>query len=350
MRPPTSLELYGRFARYLLWEFRWPLVVFVLLVLLGGVLFDRAYGRHDLDYAEACYAVILLIFLQADLDSFPDEWYLQPAYFLLPVVGLGVVTESLIKLAYLVFARKRNLPEWQEMVASLFRNHIIVVGAGRVGLRIIKGLASLGEQVVVVERNQATAFLDEVQDLGVPVIIGDGRSRKTLEQAGVAHARAIILGSDDDLTNLDAALTARDVNPPIRVVMRLFDDTLAEKVGPAFNMPAISTSQVAAPAFIAAATGRKIYHDFHLGDQHLHLIDVTVRAGGALTGRTVGDVQAAHGVNIVMLRGPRGVEINPGHDVTMGPDDTVLVIGPMARLRQLEAANQPADAPAERGL
>jgi Trk K+ transport system NAD-binding subunit len=349
MRAPSSLELHGRFARYLLWEFRWPLAVFVVLVLFGGVLFDRVYGRHDWGYAESCYAVILLIFLQADLDSFPDEWYLQPAYFLLPIVGLGVVTESLIKMAYLVFARKRNLPEWQEMVASLFRNHIVVVGAGRVGLRIIKGLAVLGEQVVAIERNREAALLDEVQDLGVPVIFGDGRNRKTLEQAGVIHARAIILASDDDLTNLDAALTARDINPPIRVVMRLFDDTLADKVGPAFQMPAISTSQVAAPAFIAAATGRKVYHDFHLGDQHLHLIDVTVAAGGNIAGRTVGDVQTQHGVNIVMLRGPRGVEVNPGHDVPLALDDTILVIAPMPRLRQLEAANQPATVPLERG-
>ena len=69
----------------------------------------------------------------------------------------------------------------------------------------------------------------------------------------------MIVTTSDDLTNLDAAITARDLNATARIVIRLFDETLATKVAGAFAMPTISTSQVAAPAFIAAATGRKVY-------------------------------------------------------------------------------------------
>jgi hypothetical protein len=48
------------------------------------------------------------------------------------------------------------------------------------------------------------------------------------------------------------------------------------------------------------------------------------------------------GVNLVMHRGKEGVNVNPGHDVTLCPDDSVLVIAPMDRLVELEDANQPA--------
>jgi Trk K+ transport system NAD-binding subunit len=123
--------------------------------------------------------------------------------------------------------------------------------------------------------------------------------------------------------------------------MRLYDDTLAEKVGGAFDMPALSTAQVAASAFIAAATNRRVYQQFELDGQQLHLIDLTVRAGTALVNRTVGEIQAERQVNIVMHRGADGVNVNPGHDVRLAPNDRVLVIAPIAHLRELEARNQP---------
>jgi Trk K+ transport system NAD-binding subunit len=340
MKVPRGLHVRLRFLRYLLWEFRWALGVFWGLVLLGGLAFWLGYDEKPLGFGQACNAVFFLMFAQPSLD-FPRAWYLQPLFFLLPILGIGAVAESMVRLGYLIFASKRNLPEWQRMVASLYRNHVIVVGAGRVGYRIIQGLTALQESVVAVEHNAAADLAEEVRGLNVPIIVGNGRLAKVLEQAGVKEARAIILVTDDDLANIDAALTAHDMNPKLHVVLRLFDESLAMKFTSHFAMPAIVTSQVSAQAFIAAATGRKVYHDFQLDGSKLHLTDVTVMAEGTLAGRQVGDVQKAYAVNIVMHRGAQGVLINPGHDTVLGAGDTLLVIAPMDRLVALEDANEP---------
>jgi Trk K+ transport system NAD-binding subunit len=341
MHTPNPLHIYARYVRSLLWEFRWPLIVFWSLVLVGGLLLQQTYHHRPLGYPEACYAVFLLIFLEPYLD-FPDEWYLQPVFFLLPIIGLGAVADSLIRLAYLVFTRKNQLPEWQRMMASLYRDHIVVVGVGKVGYQILKGILELRETAVAIERpGTDSPLIDAITDLGVPVIRGDGRALKTLEQAGVAHAKAVILATSDDLTNLDAGLAARDLNTRARIVLRLFDESLAAKVAGAFAMPAISTAQVAAPAFVAAATGRKVYQDFQLAGRRVHLIDLTIHPDGRLVGATVGAIQAEHQVNIVMHQGPSGVNINPDHDIVVGPGDMVLVIAPIERLTALEAANEP---------
>src|SRR5262249_14017761 len=212
--------------------------------------------------------------------------------FLVPIIGLGALADSLVRMGYVFFARKRNLPEWQRMIASSYQNHLVVVGAGKVGYHIIKGLVALKELVVVVELQTESATLEEIHHLGVPVITGNARHRKTLEQAGVSRARGVIVATDDDLANLDAALTARDINPTIRVVLPLFDDTLATKFASTFQMPAICVSRESAPAFIAAAAGRKVYQAFELGGHHLHVTDLTICPNGALVGRTVGKVQA----------------------------------------------------------
>jgi Trk K+ transport system NAD-binding subunit len=130
-------------------------------------------------------------------------------------------------------------------------------------------------------------------------------------------------------------------------VVRLFDDRLATKLATRFDMPAISTSQVSVPAFIAAATGRKVYHSFRLDSARLHFTDPTIAPNSALAGRALGEIQTGYAVNLVMHRAPQSVEVNPAHDTVLAPGDTVLVIAPMERLVELEAANHANKATAE---
>ncbi len=344
VRAPVRFLIYLRFARFLLWEFRWPLVVFTALVLFGGLILHRFYDDGKLPFAHACHAVFLMIFLESSL-AFPNEWYLQPLFFLLPIIGLGAVADSVVRLAYLVFTRKQNLPEWNRMLASLCRNHFVVIGVGKVGYQVIKQLLELRETVVAIEMASGSPLLGELFDKGVPVIQGNARVASVLEQAGVRQARSVLVTTSDDLTNLDAAITARDLNPSARIVIRLFDETLATKVAGAFSMPTISTSQVAAPAFIAAATGRKVYQAFQLAGRQVHLTDITINATGSLVGQTVGDVQTDKRINIVMHQSGADVHVNPDPETAFGPGDTILVIAPMDALLLLESLNRPGSSP-----
>ena len=104
--PPISKIV--RFGLYLLKEFRWPLGVFTAVVLLGGALFSRTL---ELPFGEACFSVFMLMFAQPTL-RFPDHWYDQILFFVLPIVGLGAVADSVVRLGYVVFTSKRKLQEW----------------------------------------------------------------------------------------------------------------------------------------------------------------------------------------------------------------------------------------------
>ena len=227
------------------------------------------------------------------------------------------------------------------MLASLCRNHFVVIGVGKVGYQVIKQLLELRESVVAIEMASGSPLLSELFDKGVPVIQGNARAASVLEQANVRQARSVIITTSDDLTNLDAAITSREINPTAKIVIRLFDETLATKVAGAFSMPTISTSQVAAPAFIAAATGRKIYQGFQLAGQYVHFTDLTICPTGRLVGRTVGQLQSDKRINIVMQQGANGVNVNPDPQIMLEPGDTILVIAPMDALLTLESMNQP---------
>ena len=351
MKKRRTLYAYYRFARFLEREFRWPVIVFLALVLGGGLLIHLFYrgekggvetltvGGDSIGYVEACYGVLSMVFTQ-NYFKFPKEWYLQILFFLVPIVGLGAVANSLVRLGYFIFTKKQKLPEWHCMIASTMRNHIVVVGLGRVGYRILQELLALKEDAVAIEKNSSSALVAEMIDAGVPVIIGEARLRKTLEEANVKSARSVILATDDDLANIDAALTAREINPDIKIVLRLFDDTLAAKVATAMGLPAISTSSAAAPPLIAAATGRNIFQSFQIGGQKLHVVGLTVSPSSRLKDRHVGEIQKEFDVNIVMYQADGKTAVNPQHDVRLSPGNQIVFISTIDHIARLEELNR----------
>lgn len=324
---------YFRYGVYLLREFRWPIGVLTGMILGGGLLLHLTL---PIPFGKACHAVFMLCLAEPTID-FPDLWYDELLFFLVPIIGLGAIADSFVRLGYLIFSSKRKLQEWWIMEASILRNHIILVGLGKAGLRIARELQMLKEPFVAVELDPEGEFVHELQDEDVPVIFGDARQKKVLEKAGLAHARAIILATDDDLANLDAALTAREVKPEVKVVMRLFDDTLARKVTKAFDLKAISISQVSAPAFVAAATDRHVLHAFELDGKMIHVADLRAQR---LAGRRIADIQHEYDVSIVMHKSPRMTDYNPHHDQPIEAGDMLVVMAPLEKIHKMEAANR----------
>ena len=327
-----AIRKFLRRARYIAREFRWPLLVFATIVLLAGALFSRTM---QLPYAKACFGVFMLIFVQPSLE-FPDHWYDQALFFIIPIVGLGAVADSVVRLGYLIFSSKRKLQEWWIMEASTYRNHIVICGLGRVGYRIVQELLDAKEAVVAIEKDGDSMFVEEMQDRGVPVLIGEARLKKNLLLANLEHARAIILATNDDLANLDSALTAREIKPDIKVVLRLFDDTLATKVAGQFQMPVISTSQVSAPAFVAAVTGKNIHQCIRMDGQTIQVADLHV---SRLPSRTVAALQKEYGVTVVLHKRSGGTAMAEP-DSAIQPGDTLVVAAPGERMHKLEAANR----------
>ncbi len=120
-------------------------------------------------------------------------------------------------------------------IASTYKDHVIVAGLGRLGFRIVQQLLNFGEEVVGIEIDPNTEFVQRVMDLHVPVVSGDATRPNILEQAGIKRACSIVTCTENDLTNLEIALVARELKPDIRVVLRMFDDDMAPKVADRFQ-------------------------------------------------------------------------------------------------------------------
>ncbi|MET9617373.1 NAD-binding protein [Kitasatospora indigofera] len=178
--------------------------------------------------------------------------------------------------------------------------HVVLVGLGRVGSRVLESLWDLNVPVVCVERDPTALGVATARAYGVPVVIGDATQEGVLEAAKIGRSAALVTLTGNDSANLEAALHAREGNPEVRVVLRLFDDDFAGVVYralrdsyPRADTRSRSVSFLAAPSFASAMMGRQVIGAIAVGRQVLLVAAVEVTANPLLNGLTVAEAQRA---------------------------------------------------------
>jgi Trk K+ transport system NAD-binding subunit len=213
--------------------------------------------------------------------------------------------------------------------------HVVVIGLGNVGTRVIRILHELGHEVVAIDNNESARGAQLAQELDIPLIVGDATREETLRQASVRSCLALLALTSSDVVNLEAALHARTFRPGLQVVLRLFDSDFASRVEQAFEIPiSRSVSSLAAPAFAAALLERDVIGTIAVQRRVLLIAEVPVAAGSELAGQRVADVAAAGQVRVIALTPGRetwprwtpepGTSINAGDRLTVVANRTGL--------------------------
>jgi Trk K+ transport system NAD-binding subunit len=160
--------------------------------------------------------------------------------------------------------------------AKKMKDHIILAGLGQTGFRIYEELLYFGDKVTILE-GMENEFTGRLQRQGVPVLIGDLGSPEILLDVNIKEAKSLIVATDDDLTNVELAVNAKELRPDINIVLKMFDQRLASKLQAAFDIrAAFSATALAAPAFAAASHCNSVLDSIHLGDHTLVTAEIDV--------------------------------------------------------------------------
>jgi Trk K+ transport system NAD-binding subunit len=225
--------------------------------------------------------------------------------------------------------------------------HVLVIGLGAVGIRVVQQLAAAGRDIVVVEKNEHNRHLGQLRALGVPVVIADATLPETLESVRLGSASAVAVVTSDDLANLETGLAVRDqlgarweTTP---VVLRIFDPQLARSVKSSFGFTLVrSTAALAAPWFVGAALGLDVLSTFYAGDVPLLVARLTVTPDGGLHGVAMHDLGAR--TRVLALRRAADkliLEHPPRRNTRFRPDDEAYLIGPYDELLTVLRRDRP---------
>jgi Trk K+ transport system NAD-binding subunit len=319
------------------------LATLVITVLSGAVLVhaDRVNG-----FWKSIYVTLLTVVGSSDVEM-ERNGVAQAAQLVLTIAGLALL--PLITAAVVEGMVNARLALSSGKAAARHENHIVVVGLGNVGTRVLRQLVDLGVQVVAIDRKADARGAKVAEQLGVPFIVGDAAREETLRAASIATSKALVVVSTDDVTNLQAALNARAVRPDLRVVLRLFDDDFARRVQTAFNINiSRSVSRLAAPAFAAAMLDRDVLATIPVDRHALLVAGVQVYAGSPLDGAVLSRADRPLSVRVIGLAaaGSEWVDWTPDPRRVLTAGDRVMVVARRAGLRALVEQATPPPEPA----
>ncbi|MFF9478319.1 NAD-binding protein [Streptomyces sp. NPDC014733] len=207
--------------------------------------------------------------------------------------------------------------------------HVVLLGLGKVGTRVLARLHELGIPVVCVEADPEARGIPLARRLRVPVVLGDVTDEGVLEAAKIERARTLLALTSVDSTNLEAALYARSLTPRLRVTLRLFDDRFATAVyrtlraaHPRALTRSRSVTFLAAPAFAGALMGRQIIGAIPVERRVLLVARVEARGHPELSGRTVAEVLRPGRLRVLAVDTSAPDDSGPDTAAAAEPDGT----------------------------
>lgn len=294
-----SVLPFGRlFSRRLRWSFAGLVACVVALAVASMV----TTGEHPL---RATYLTLL------DLFAINEPALKEPLGRQILQLLSGLV--GLLLLPVLLAAVLEGLGTFRSGTAlrkppRRLSDHVVLLGLGKIGTRVLARLRELHIPVVCVEADPEARGLALARRLRVPVVLGDVTQEGVLEAAKIHRAHALLALTSADTTNLEASLYARSVRPDLRVVLRLYDDDFATAVyrtlratHPHALTRSRSVSHLAAPAFAGAMMGRQILGAIPVERRVLLFAALDVAGHPHLEGRTVAEAFRAGAWRVLAL-------------------------------------------------
>ncbi|MGH9532790.1 MAG: potassium channel family protein [Terriglobales bacterium] len=256
----------------------------------------------------------------------------------LAFLGIGFLTQSLLEFELGRFMGRRRM----EREIGRLSDHYIICGAGRVGRSVARELSARPTPFVVIENNPGKA--ERCPDW--PVLVADATHDDVLRQARVEHAKGLVAAATSDATNIFIVLTARSLNPKLKIIARASEEGSEKHLKTAGADSVISPYQFAGHRiaqtflrpnvldFLDIATGR----DDKL---EVEIEEVYVGADSPLAGVTIGESMIHKKMRVIVLaikRDGTHMRFNPAATDLIQGGDYLIAVGEADNLRQLEHA------------
>ena len=293
-------------------------------------------GEHGWDLGECAYMTVMTITTVGigELPHLQRVPYGRAFTVAVLLAGLGVAAYFVSALTtYFIegeFSRSRTRRRMNRSLDKI-SDHIIVCGIGTTGIHVIEELVWTKWPFVAVDRDPER--LNRIQELSadlLPAVEGDATTDETLERAGIRRARGIVAALTDDKDNLFIVVSARQLNPSLRIIAKGVDVQAGEKlkragadsvVNPAFIGGVRMVSEMIRPQVVE-------FLDLMLRDKdkNLRIEEVVVPRGSPLVGKPIFQAQIRQHTNllVVAVREPPVSPTQPGNFVYNPSAETLI--------------------------
>jgi len=324
-------DTYGRF--------RLSLMLFILLISAGTVgymLFT------DSSFFDSLYMTIISLTTVGYEETVDLNGNIPARIFtmILLIGGAGVtVYIASILTAFLVEGELRHLlwsRRMQQQIKQL-KNHVIIAGGGQTAMYAVKELQVAGESFVLIEKSrenfeQLVAQFPKARILGV---IGDATDDLILQSAGVECASGLISALPDDRDNLFVTISARGLNPTIRIIAKIVRQSSTRKMRMAGANEVICpdsigglrmASQLVRPHVVSFLDTMMLIQE----EEQIRIEEIQIRNPECL-GRSIAELNLPRQFgSILVLALQQSEQVKPVYnpkDTSLNQDDVLIVMG-----------------------
>jgi voltage-gated potassium channel len=316
---------------------RLPVLVVTLAIVYGTVGYWLVEGKNLLDAFYETTLTLSTLGVGSGPPPGPGGKIFTVSLILFGVVALftaiGVGTEVVVSGE---FGRWLRMNQVTRSISRL-SGHYVICAYGRVGRAVMEEVRRRGYTAVVIESKPELEPL--LEEHGVRYIPGDPADETVLRQAGIERARGLICAVDSDAANVFITLTARALNPDLRIVARASERASIDKLARAGADEVVSPYGLTGRRMAILAVQPSVLEVLDLLNlgSDIRLEEVAVRAGTHLDSLTIAEARARYaGVAILALKKPGSeVSANPGHEIRLAPGDLIVALGPAEILNRM---------------
>lgn len=343
----SSLTFKARMSRFrsryrYFWQMGVAALTLLVVFVLGMIGYMTVEGWNLL---ESFYMMVITLATVGFQEVRPlsDAGRLMTAFIILGGVG---------GFAYLVGAFSQVLVEghvhnfWgrlkvQKRIDKL-SGHFIICGCGRIGSVVVREIVGAGQPVVVIEHSPEA--LERLRQEDIPFVEGDATNDQILLQAGLMRAKSLITALTDEAANVYVTLTARQLNPEVRIIARASDP------GHVARLKMAGANRVVLPNLIGGVSMaqnvlRPTVTNFlelaQRGNIDLQMEELPIGPSSQFAGKNIVESQLRPLFNLIVIaiQKPDGAMVfNPGPREVIEAGDTLLAVGSKADLGRFQEA------------
>jgi voltage-gated potassium channel len=317
-------------------EFKTIILFVIILFLTGSLGYSFLEGWSFFD---SLYMTIITL----STTGFQELRPLSPAgrifTMVLIVFGISVLFYVLGNLNVAIFEGNLFKDRKMQKQINQLNHHYIVCGYGRMGKKIAHELNRRGKKFIIIEIDNDAIDTSE----GFLFIHGDSTEDIKLIEAGIKRAVGVVSVLENDISNVFATLSARELNPKLKIIARAEEESSREKLLKAGADRVILPYEIGGFRMTQALLKPTVvdYFDeiFSRSDIGLEIEEIKLHTGSKLIGQTLADCRIRSDFNIVIIgiyRSSGDWVYNPGPQTQLDENATLIVIGETKELDKLQ--------------
>jgi len=210
-------------------------IIAIIAIILIGTIGFKVIGGEDKSFLDALFMTAITISTvgYGDVIGLDDKPFGKLFTVVFIFLGAGAMAYLFTTLAAYIIEgelKKAFRRRTMEKHIEKMKNHYIVCGIGMVGLYIVHELYHTKRHQVAIDMDETKLEVLKAHDLNIDMIVGDSTENEILEKAMIKKAKGLFATTNSDNDNIVIVLTAKQLNPSLRIVSRCNDTKNVDKI------------------------------------------------------------------------------------------------------------------------